>query len=188
MSVVSDGLTFRRDMLPQISNPIWRTEGFKMRRATLLLPMLLLLFPAASQAQNVDVGGGWAHVSGDNGVDGFNVAAYVWVSQRISLGGFFDDAWDNSTLGNFSLTPIGQIATKAHMENYMFGPRFFFSKKKLHHMEWVPFAEADFGGTHLHQQLIELLGRPALPRAGTRSLLSEWQRCAWAPQSTFERD
>jgi len=57
------------------------------------------------------------------------------------------------TLGNFELTSIGQIAIKSHLENYLFGPRLAFAKKNIKTYQFIPFAEAQIGGTYLRSEV-----------------------------------
>jgi opacity protein-like surface antigen len=125
-------------------------------KTLLVIPILLFLFSTRSMAQNLhnlEVGGGWAYVSSNFGVNGFNVGANYWFSPRVSGVFSYDDAWDTSSIGNFVLTPIGQIAIKSHLENYLFGPRIAFAKKKIKNYEFIPFGEFQIGGTSLHSEV-----------------------------------
>ena len=122
-------------------------------KTLLVIPILLFLFSTRSMAQNLhnlEVGGGWAYVSSNFGVNGFNVGADYWFSPRVSGVFSYDDAWDTSSIGNFVLTPVGQIAIKSHLQNYLFGPRIAFAKKKIKSYEFMPFGEFQLGGTYLH--------------------------------------
>ena len=116
-----------------------------MKKANLLvIPILLFLFSTPSMAQNLrnlEVGGGWAYVSSNFGVNGFNAGADYWFTPRVSGVFSYDDTWNTSNIGNFVLTPIGQIAIKSHLENYLFGPRIAFANKKIKNYEFMPFAE-----------------------------------------------
>jgi opacity protein-like surface antigen len=125
-------------------------------KTLLVIPILLFLFSTRSMAQNLhnlEVGGGWAYVSSNFGVNGFNVGADYWFSPRVSGVFSYDDAWDTSSIGNFVLTPVGQIAIKSHLQNYLFGPRIAFAKKKIKTYEFVPFGEFQIGGTNLHSEV-----------------------------------
>jgi hypothetical protein len=128
-----------------------------MKIATLLvLLVLLFLFSTSSMAQNLhnlEVGGGWAYVSSNFGVNGFNAGADYWFTPRVSGVFSYDDAWDTSNIGNFVLTPVGQIAIKSHLENYLFGPRIAFANKKIKNYEFMPFGEFQIGGTHLRSEV-----------------------------------
>jgi hypothetical protein len=122
----------------------------------LVIPILLFLFSTRSMAQNLhnlEVGGGWAYVSSNFGVNGFNAGADYWFTPRVSGVFSYDDTWNTSNIGNFVLTPIGQIAIKSHLENYLFGPRIAFANKKIKNYEFMPFGEFQIGGTYLHSAI-----------------------------------
>jgi len=54
-----------------------------MKKATfLVIPVLLFLFSTPSRAQKLEVGGGWAHVTSNFGVDGFNAGADYWLPRE----------------------------------------------------------------------------------------------------------
>ena len=124
-----------------------------------LCVFLALLFasPLLAAAQSIELSGGYAHISGDNGLDGFNVGAGWWVWNRVSVAFDYDSAWDNSHLGAFELTQTGAIVTKSHLQDFLVGPRISFAgmlkdKKTFLPRLW-PFGEAQFGGSHLNQSL-----------------------------------
>lgn len=132
-------------------------EGLTMRNLFCrLLPALLVLCLSAS-AQNLELNGAYAHITGDQGLDGFNVGAAVWFTKRVSIAADYDSAWDNSKIGVFELTQTGLVVTKSHLQDVLFGPRIFFpgvikskdKRKKL----LLPFAEAQFGVSHLNSRL-----------------------------------
>jgi hypothetical protein len=127
-----------------------------MKKATfLVIPVLLFLFSPPSRAQTLEVGGGWAHVTSNFGVDGFNAGADYWFTPRVSGVFSYDDTWNTSNIGNFELTSIGQIAIKSHLENYLFGPRVAFAKKNIKKYQFIPFAEVQIGGTYLRSEVQE---------------------------------
>jgi opacity protein-like surface antigen len=127
-----------------------------MKKATfLVIPVLLFLFSTPSRAQKLEVGGGWAHVTSNFGVDGFNAGADYWFTPRVSGVFSYDDTWNTSNIGNFELTSIGQIAIKSHLENYLFGPRIAFAKKNIKKYQFIPFAEVQIGGTYLRSEVQE---------------------------------
>jgi hypothetical protein len=136
------------------------TMGFNERRIMKNLYWFLLLliaFPLLASAQNLEVSGGYAHISGDGGVDGFNVGAATWVSRRVSLAFDYDSAWDNSHLGAFELTQTGLIVTKSHLQDFLVGPRVSFSgmlkSKETYLPRLWPFAEVQLGASHLNSKL-----------------------------------
>jgi len=126
-----------------------------MKATFLVIPVLLFLFSTPSRAQKLEVGGGWAHVTSNFGVDGFNAGADYWFTPRVSGVFSYDDTWNTSNIGNFELTSIGQIAIKSHLENYLFGPRVAFAKKNIKKYQFIPFAEVQIGGTYLRSEVQE---------------------------------
>ena len=118
---------------------------------------LLLASPLLAAAQSLEVSGGYAHISGDNGTDGLNVGAAVRVMRRVSVAFDYDSAWDSSHLGAFALTKTGLIVSKSHLQDFLGGPRISFrgllkNKKTFLPRLW-PFAEAQFGVSHLNSSL-----------------------------------
>jgi outer membrane protein OmpA-like peptidoglycan-associated protein/opacity protein-like surface antigen len=122
-----------------------------------VLLALLLAAPLLASAQNLELSGGYAHISGDGGLDGFNVGAAWRVGNRVSLAFDYDSAWDTSQLGVFELTQTGLLVSKSHLQDVLVGPRVSFSgllkdKKTFVPRLW-PFAEAQFGFSHLNSSL-----------------------------------
>jgi hypothetical protein len=107
-------------------------------------------------AQNLELNGAYTHITGNQGVDGFNAGAAVWPTRRISIAADYDSAWDTTNIGVFQLTPTGLVVSKSHLQDLLFGPRFFFPgviKGKGKQKNLFPFAEAQFGFSHLHSEL-----------------------------------
>jgi hypothetical protein len=121
--------------------------------SSLFLFLLVLSLATPLSAQRLEFNGGYAHTSGDLGLDGFGVGAAWWFTPRVSLAANFDGLWDASRVGVFELTNIGAVSVKSNMQNYLVGPRIFFpnSVKRFPHL--VPFGELQFGMTHLHTTL-----------------------------------
>ena len=63
--------------------------------------LLLLACPLMASPQSVEVSGGYTHLSGDGGLDGFNAGAAWWVTRRVALAFDYDSGWDTSHLGAF---------------------------------------------------------------------------------------
>jgi hypothetical protein len=125
-----------------------------------LFPVLLLLFVAAAlgstaDGQGLQVGGGYTHVSGDFGTDGFNVRGAWFFTKRVSISGDYDATWDTATLGSFAFTEVGSIAVHSHLQNVLFGPRIFFSTNWTDKHKLNPFGEAEFGVSHLNQEVTQ---------------------------------
>jgi hypothetical protein len=132
-----------------------------MKFAIVLLSIAVVL-PSSSKAQivhNLEFSGGWTHASGNNGLDGFNLGAALWLSKRVSVAFDYDHIHDTSSLTAFALTSGGLITTKSNMENFLIGPRVFFNPrgvKILHTLQ--PFAEFQVGGSHLHSEISQVGG------------------------------
>lgn len=125
--------------------------------ARLCLSLFLLTFLVAipsktARAQGLEVHGGWVHVTGDFGTDGFNVGAAWWFTKRVTLAADYDSGWDTTSLSNFAFTQIGAIAVKSHLQSALFGPRVFFSTDWTDTHKLNPFGEAQFGVSHLSQK------------------------------------
>jgi outer membrane protein OmpA-like peptidoglycan-associated protein len=124
--------------------------------------LLLLASSSLASAQGVELNGGYAHISGDGGLDGFNVGGALWLKQRVAVAVDYDSVWDTSHLGAFELTQAGLIVTKNHLQNFLVGPRISFpgvlkSKKTRFPLLW-PFAEVQIGSSHLSSSLQEPSG------------------------------
>jgi len=66
-----------------------------------------------------------------------------------------------STLTNFAFTPSGAITTKSHLQSVVVGPRVFFSTDGRTKYKLNPFGEAQFGVSHLSQD-VRQVGLPTL--------------------------
>jgi hypothetical protein len=114
-------------------------------------------FPRACAAEDLEVSGGYTHVTSDFGTDGFNLGAGWFFAPRFEIAGNYDDAWDTSRIGDFEFTSLGVIVSKTHLQNFMVGPRYFFDSQKIGNKNSnhriIPFAELQFGVTHLHQEI-----------------------------------
>jgi hypothetical protein len=135
-------------------------EGTVMRNLFIVF-FLLLAFPLLVSAQDVnlngELNGGYAHVSGDGGLDGYNVGGALWLTRRFSLAIDYDSGWDTSHLGVFELTSAGLFVTKSHLDDLLIGPRVslpgLLKSDKTHLAHIVPFAEAQFGISTLDSKL-----------------------------------
>src|SRR5579864_7114125 len=75
---------------------------------------------------------------------------------RAEIAGNYDAAWNTSRIGTFEFTDVGAIVAKTHLQNFLVGPRYFFNSAKVDRKHQVfPFAELQFGVTHLHQSVQE---------------------------------
>jgi Outer membrane protein beta-barrel domain len=115
--------------------------------------VLYLVVALGSFAQNAELSLGWAHATGDFGVDGVGLGGAIWFTNRVSIGANYDTMWDTSRIGSFELTSIGETSVKSHLQNFMVGPRVFFANKKIHKRSLQPFGEVQFGGSHLNTKI-----------------------------------
>ena len=131
--------------------------------STLILSAALALFvlPQTGRGQGLEVGGGWSHVTGDFGTDGFNVGAAWWFTKRVTIAVDYDSTWDTSSLTNFAFAQVGSIATKSHLQSVLIGPRVFFTTTWTDKHKLNPFGEAQFGASHLSQDVTQV-GMPTL--------------------------
>jgi opacity protein-like surface antigen len=122
----------------------------------LLIALGVFTLPPAARGQGLEVGGGYSHVTGDFGTDGFNAGAAWWFTKRVTMAADYDSTWDTSSLTNFAFTQVGAIATKSHLQSFLIGPRIFFSTKWTDKHKLNPFGEAQFGVSHLSQDVTQV--------------------------------
>jgi opacity protein-like surface antigen len=133
-----------------------------MKRSISCLLLSLAAFSLGASAQgaskeNVELSGGYAHISGDLGLNGFDVGAAAWFTPRFAIAFDYDSGWNTSRIGIFELTQTGLVVAKSHLQDFLIGPRYFFpgviktGNKHIAHL--LPFAEAQFGGSHLKSSL-----------------------------------
>jgi hypothetical protein len=132
-----------------------------MKKTRIILLSLIVTMSyhasAQSEGQNLALSGGWGHVSGNNGLDGYSVGTEWWFVNRVSLAFDFDHVNDTNNLSIFALQAnTGLITVKSHMENYLFGPRVFFHSKEVKLLHTLnPFAELQFGPSHLNVKVTQ---------------------------------
>ncbi len=123
--------------------------------STVALFIALAACPRNLQAQGLEVSGGWAHVTGDFGLDGFDLGAAWWVAPRVSIAAEYDGVYDTTRVGTFEFTSVGAIASKSHLQDFLIGPRFYFAQRKMGKYSIRPFGEAQFGVSHLKSTIQE---------------------------------
>lgn len=117
--------------------------------------LLLLSFSGSALGQadinHLELHFGYAHVTGDGGLDGFNAGAALRLNRRVSVALDYDSTWDRSVPTAFITSGLGAITIRSYLANYLIGPRIFFPAKKLtiKNQQFIPFAEFQFGGSHL---------------------------------------
>jgi len=128
-----------------------------MKRSFFCLLLSLVPFSLTTSAQRVELSGGYTHITGDQGLDGFNVGAAAWFTHRVSIAADYDSGWDTSRIGIFELTPTGVVSSKSHLQDWLFGPRISFpgliktGNKRV--AQLLPYGEAEFGVSHLKSSI-----------------------------------
>jgi len=118
-----------------------------------LVTVLTALMPLQkAYGQNLEFSGGWAHMTGDNGTNGFEAGAAWWFNKRVTLALNYDGAYNTSSLTTFAITPGGLVTTKSHLQNLLIGPRIFFTTKWTDKHKLNPFGEVQFGHSWLNQE------------------------------------
>lgn len=103
----------------------------------------------AQQAVNtsgLSAGVGWTHITQDFGLNGFNAEGMYRFSRILAGTADFDAGFKTTTLGTFGAA--SGSAVKSRIQDYLAGPRFFFPEA-FHDPKLEPFAELEFGITHL---------------------------------------
>ena len=119
---------------------------------------LLLLFvfslPALAQ-EDLEFYGGYRHISGDQGLDGYTAGAAWHPIPKFALYVTYDGTYDNSTIGAFAFTSVGLTTVNSHMQEILTGPRYFLpgAFKGHGHVQGhllLPYVEAGVGEARLH--------------------------------------
>jgi outer membrane protein with beta-barrel domain len=125
-------------------------------RSALSCLALVLLFLSGAALGQADMGhlelhGGYAHITGDGGLDGFNAGAALRFNRRVSVALDYDSTWDRTVPTAFITNNLGAVIVRSYLANYLIGPRIFFPAKKLtiKDQQFIPFGEFQFGGSHL---------------------------------------
>jgi len=117
-----------------------------------MLFLVAMLMPQQrAYGQGLELGGGWAHMTGNNGTNGYEVGAAWWFNRRVTLAANYDSAWDTSSLSTFAVS--GLVTTHSHLQDLLFGPRIFFSSQWTDRHKLRPFGEAEFGVSWLGQSV-----------------------------------
>jgi opacity protein-like surface antigen len=128
---------------------------FRHLSLALVLFTVLLALSNTVHAQGLELSGGWTHITGDFGTNGFDVGAAWWFTHRVTLAANYESSWNSSNLGVFAFTSIGAIAVKSHLQSFVVGPRIFFSTDWTTKHKLDPFGEAQFGVSHLNQKVAQ---------------------------------
>lgn len=142
----------------------------KIRTILLALTVATSFQLNAQIIKNLEVAGGWNHLTGDNGLDGFNVGSSLWFTPRVSVGFDYDHVGDTTALTPFALTGNGLFTVKSRLQDWLVGPRFFFGSKEVKVLRTLhPFAEVEIGAAHLSSTVTQVgqSSQTASDNAGT---------------------
>src|SRR5215472_15202105 len=136
-------------------------ERDAMKNALFVLLVLFAFSLPALAQHDLEFSGGYQHVSGDQGLDGFTVAAAYSLIPQFQLYLSYDGVFDHSTIGSFALTTVGTTVVNSHMQSILTGPRFFLpglfkGKGKIKGHTLHPFLELGFGDSRLHTELRQI--------------------------------
>jgi outer membrane protein OmpA-like peptidoglycan-associated protein/opacity protein-like surface antigen len=109
-----------------------------------------------TSAQIAEFNSSYAHVSGNGGIDGFNLGTAWWPSHRLAIAFDYDDGWDTGHVGVFDLTQGGTVISKNHLQSFLVGPRIYFGTlrtKQKYLARFLPFAETQIGASHLSSKI-----------------------------------
>ena len=126
-----------------------------MKRLICALTILLVSTAtlSAQEGRGFELAGGYAHISGNQGLDGFNVGAGYWFTPRVSLAFDYDAGWDTTRFDVLEFSSAGLTTANSHLQNFLIGPRI--GMPGLLHMErlrghaLLPYLEAQFGESNL---------------------------------------
>jgi Outer membrane protein beta-barrel domain len=119
-----------------------------------LLALLVLSLPVFGQ-EDLEFSGGYRHISGDQGLDGYTLGVGWNPIPKFQLYLSYDGTYDNSTIGVFALTSVGLTTINSHMQEILTGPRYFLpgAFKGHGHVQGhllIPYVDAGFGEARLH--------------------------------------
>jgi Outer membrane protein beta-barrel domain len=132
-----------------------------MKKVIYPLFALLVLFafslPALGQ-EDIEFSGGYQHISGDQGLDGYRVGIGWNPIPKFQMALNYDGTYDNSTLGAFALTNVGLTVVNSHLQEVLVGPRYFLpgafkGHGKIEGHFLIPYVDAQFGEARLHTNL-----------------------------------
>ena len=125
-----------------------------------LLVLIAFSLPALGQ-EDLEFSGGYQHISGDNGLDGYRLGVGWNPTPKFQLALNYDGTYDNSTLGSFALTSVGLTIVNSHLQQLIVGPRYFLpgAFKGHGHVQGhllIPYVDAQFGEARLHTDLTQI--------------------------------
>ncbi len=132
--------------------PVARFSGAILLRAflpPLIAVMAMIFLPQSISAQDLELSGGYAHVTQNFGTNGFDVGAAWWFTPKITLAANYDGTWNTSQIGVFQITNVGLLVSKTHLQSGLIGPRIFFLSRKVKKHKLSVFGETQYGVSHI---------------------------------------
>jgi opacity protein-like surface antigen len=132
---------------------------------------ILVVVPTTAFGQ-LEAGGGYTHLTGNNGLDGFSGTVGWQFNRKVTLVGEGDFLWDTSKAGVFELVPsVGAVRIKSNSQNYLGGARISFTgwkpMKSVEKRKFHPFGEVLIGVSRLHQSVSDTQGTISAAAADT---------------------
>jgi hypothetical protein len=120
---------------------------------SLIALMAVLFLPQSISAQDLELAGGYAHITQNFGTNGFAVGAAWWFTPHITVAANYDSSWNTSQIGVFQITSVGLLVSKAHLQSALIGPRIFFYSHKINKYKLSVFGETQYGASHVNTKL-----------------------------------
>ena len=133
--------------------PVARFSGAILLRAflpSLIAVMAMIFLPQSISAQDLELAGGYAHVTQNFGTNGFAVGAAWWFTPKITIAANYDGTWNTSQIGVFQFTNVGLLVSKTHLQSALIGPRIFFYSHQVKKYKLSVFGETQYGVSHIN--------------------------------------
>ncbi len=117
---------------------------------SLIAVMAMIFLPPSISAQDLELSGGYAHVTQNFGTNGFDAGAAWWFTPKITLAANYDGTWNTSQIGVFQITNVGLLVSKTHLQSGLIGPRIFFLSRKVKKYKLSVFGETQYGVSHIN--------------------------------------
>jgi len=148
--------THRTDLqsIPERSafRPVARFSGALLLTflPSLIALMAVLFLPQSISAQDLELSGGYAHVTQNFGTNGFAVGPAWWFTPHITIAANYDSTWNTSQIGVFQITNVGLLVSKTHLQSALIGPRIFFYSHQVKKYKLGVFGETQYGASHIN--------------------------------------
>jgi long-subunit fatty acid transport protein len=121
--------------------------------ASLIIATAMFSLPQRISAQGLELAGGYDHVTGNFGTNGFSAGAAWWFTSKVNLAANYDSTWNTSTIGVFQITNVGLLVSKNHLQSFLVGPRIFFLSRTIKKYKLGIFGETQYGISHINSTL-----------------------------------